>query len=363
MITQALENFDINKLNTVKVGNGIEMKEWPEVYFTAHLPTLEEGMSVTTYMSNDGIRKAIGFFRVIDLIVLHLNIARKKGTIQDHVNALSRQLSNHQYIPFSVESPVITVDADLVTGKNRFGAHDSDRAKKSQFIDENGDVWMWCTMCDFPLKEDGSVDLKSEALYHYAFNENTRSWPNIPNEDEDLIFYVSNAFSNGVIPKPTAYYVTKFVKKLNYPTPNNSLMDRILQEIDEDYHPVEIPSDDRIKREVKIVYNKNVTKNGKFQIRSFRATESDAAMERYFRFLYHAIPLLSAGTNMTVYSKITNSKAKGIVSGRNNVEKRLEIMIGMMRKLVKAYDEGTIGKLVFKWVSQNKDETSKGFWL
>ena len=140
-------------------------------------------------------------------------------------------------------------------------------------------------------------------------------------------------------------------------------MDRILQEIDEDYHPVEIPSDDRIKREVKIAYNKNVTKNGKFQIRSFRATESDAAMERYFRFLYHAIPLLSAGTNMTVYSKITNSKAKGIVSGRNNVEKRLEIMIGMMRKLVKAYDEGTIGKLVFKWVSQNKDETSKGFWL
>ena len=44
MITQALENFDINKLNTVKVGNGIEMKEWPEVYFTAHLPSLEEGM-------------------------------------------------------------------------------------------------------------------------------------------------------------------------------------------------------------------------------------------------------------------------------------------------------------------------------
>ena len=83
---------------------------------------------------------------------------------------------------------------------------------------------------------------------HYAFNENTRSWPNIPNEDEALIFYVSNAFSNGVIPKPTAYYVTKFVKKLNYTTPNNSLMDRILQEIDEDYHPVEIPSDDMIKR-------------------------------------------------------------------------------------------------------------------
>ena len=112
------------------MGNGIEMKEWPEVYFTAHLPTLEEGMSVTTYMSNDGIRKAIGFFRVIDLIVLHLNIARKKGTIQDHVNALSIQLSNHQYIPFSVESPVITVDADLVTGKNRFGAHDSESSVK-----------------------------------------------------------------------------------------------------------------------------------------------------------------------------------------------------------------------------------------
>ena len=362
-VAEIFETFDINDLNIVTV-NGIEMKEWPEVYLFHHLPLCEEGMSVTTYPSVGNKRKrAIGFFKVKDLETLHLNIARKKGTISKHVKKLARALKNHTYVPYSVEPPVITKEGGVAAGKNRFGAHEEDLAKQSLFIDENGDVWMWAAMCDFPENEDGTVDLNSETLYVYAFNENTRSMAKEEAVDDDVVFIVSNAYEAGIIKKPTEHYVNLFLNKLNYPTVHGALMDEVLSEIDEDYCPVEVPSDDTMKKKIKEHFNKVVNTKGIHQIRSFRATSSEAAMERYFRFLLHIAPLISLGKNVTVYGKISNAKAKAVVAGRTNVENRLKPMIDIMRKLVNAYDNGTIGKILWKWVSQNKDETPKGFWL
>ena len=362
-VSELLENFDINELETIEI-NGLEMKVWPEGQMAAHLPVLEDGMSIVTYVDSDGkTKKAIGFFRVDDLTTLHLNIARKRGTIPQHVAKIGRALAGHSYVPYSSEPPVITIEGGLVAGKNRYGAHESKHGLKSQFVDDDNKVWMWSAMCNFPLTEDGTVDLKSEAIFVYAFNENTRIFWKEEVVDEDLPFTVSNAFAAGLIKRATEYFVKQFLEKLNYATPNQALMDEILQEIDKDYCPVEVPSDDVIRRRVQTDFNKETANNSEHQIRSFRSTESEAAMERYFRFILAVSDLLSVGKDVTVYGKITNAKALSVVSGRKNVEARLEPMIKKMEALVNAFKNEKIGKLNWKWVSQNKDETSKGFWL